>query len=769
MLTSNLFLIGLAGAGMALVFAALMIRKVLKTPEGCEKTVGIAKAIRTGSNAYLKRQLRTVAIIIGPVFLVLFLLAWIPFFISGIPLADWFAGMRGEDAFYLLDLMAPFAFLTGAIFTALSGWIGMKVATNANGRTATACKESLNKGLRVSFSAGTVMGFTVVGLSLLDMVIWFAILRFAIGINDPQVIGNSMIKFGLGVAFMAMFARVGGGIFTKAADVGADLVGKVEAGIPEDDPRNPAVIADNVGDNVGDVAGMGADLYEAFAHAVIATFALGAGLFGFAGLLFPLLICVLGVAASIVGTFFVRTKENASQKSLLKSLHKGTWVAAAITILGSLPIAIAMTFLPVGNNDYAGATRYGRGSNYYGSIGFHNIGIGGEYGQWIWGVYACIVIGVLAGILIGFFTEYYTSDTQKPTKELAEATKTGSATVMIGGVALGMKATVFPVLTIIVAVLGAFFAGGGLSNFMMGMFGIGIGAVGMLSTLGINLATDAFGPVADNAGGIAQMAGMDPCVRERTDALDSLGNTTAATGKGFSIGSTAFTAVALLVSYYQLMPEGINVSITNPMVLVGIFIGGVTAFFFAALCIRAVHKAAQSVVIEVRRQFREIPGLMEGTGAPDYQRCVDMCTRAALRKMIAPAMLTIGVPIVTGLLLGPAGVLGFMGGTVVTGFMLALFMMISGGAWDNAKKYIEAGRLKAIDEKGKPILDADGNEIVFGKGSDEHKAAVMGDTVGDPFKDTAGPSFNILITLSASIALVFVNVAVNTGWLGNLF
>ena len=761
MLTSNLFLLGLAGAGMALVFAALMVRRVLKTPEGDEKTIEIAKAIRAGSNAYLKRQLRTVAIIIGPVFLVLFLLAWVPFFASSVSISDWLAGQRG-DYFVLLDLMAPFAFLTGAFFTGLSGWIGMKVATNANGRTATATKDSLNKGLRVSFSAGTVMGFTVVGLSLLDMVIWFSLLRFAFGIEDPQVIGNSMVKFGLGVAFMAMFARVGGGIFTKAADVGADLVGKVEAGIPEDDPRNPAVIADNVGDNVGDVAGMGADLYEAFAHAVIATFALGGGLFGFVGLLFPLLICVLGVAASIAGTFFVKTKENATQKSLLKSLHSGTWIAAGITILGALPITIAMGFITPAQNGY--------------HIGMYGIGVSSDT-PWIWGIYACIAVGVLAGILVGYFTEHYTSDTKKPTKELAEATKTGSATVMIGGVALGMKATVGPVLTIIVAVLIAFFASGGASEggFMMGMFGIAIGAVGMLSTLGINLATDAFGPVADNAGGIAQMAGMPPEVRQRTDALDSLGNTTAATGKGFSIGSTAFTAVALLVSYYQLLPTDaygavtVNLSITNPMVLIGVFIGGVTAFFFAALCIRAVHKAAQSVVIEVRRQFKEIPGLMEGTAVPDYAACVDLCTKAALRKMIAPALLTIGVPVITGLLLGPAGVLGFMGGTVVTGFMLALFMMISGGAWDNAKKYIEAGRLKAIDEKGKPILDADGNEVILGKGTDEHKAAVMGDTVGDPFKDTAGPSFNILITLSASIALVFVNVAYHTNLLGLMF
>jgi len=738
MLTSNLFLIGLAGAGIALVFAALMVRKVLKQPEGGEDTVRIAKAIRAGANAYLKRQIRTVLIVFVPVFIALFLIAFLPPWIQGAPLLGYNDGYTR-----LLSPFAPFAFISGGFFTGLSGYIGMKIATRANSRTATATKESLNKGLRVSFSAGAVMGFTVVGLSLLDVTLWFVILRFGFGVANPVTLGNTMIKFGLGVAFMAMFSRVGGGIFTKAADVGADLVGKVEVGIPEDDPRNPAVIADNVGDNVGDVAGMGADLYEAFAHAIIACFALGAGAgFGIASMLLPILICVVGVIASVIGTFFVKTKENATQKGLLKSLHRGTWIAAGITVVLALPITLAMGWIP--------------NESYYGAYS----GMAGISGGWIWGIFACVVIGIAAGLLIAFFSEYFTSDTYKPTKELAESTETGSATVMIGGLSLGMKSTVGPVLTVAVAALAAFFASGGVGlGFQAGLYGIAIASVGLVATLGINLATDAFGPVADNAGGIAQMANMDPEVRNRTDALDSLGNTTAATGKGFSIGATAFTAVALLVSYWELTRDSLGaiyvgggmyesaISLINPMLLVGLFIGAVTAFFFAALTIKAVHKAAQCIVVEVRRQFKEIPGLMDGTGEPDYAKCVDICTRSALRKMIAPSLVALVVPIVVGLLMGPSGVIGMMAGIIVTGFVLAIFMMTSGGAWDNAKKYVEAGNHG-------------------GKGSEQHKAAVIGDTVGDPFKDTAGPSFNILITLSSSVALVFAAVAVNTNLLG---
>jgi len=561
------------------------------------------------------------------------------------------------------------------------------------------------------------MGFVVVGFTLLDITAWFLVLHYVFG-EPAAVIGESMIKFGLGVAFMAMFARVGGGIFTKAADVGADLVGKVEVGIPEDDPRNPAVIADNVGDNVGDVAGMGADLYEAYAHAIIATFALGIGAgYSFGGMLLPILICVIGVVASLIATFFVRTKEDASQKTLLRSLHMGTFLAAGITAVAALPLTFFVANLE--------------------SVMQNNV----------WGIFGSIVIGIVSGLLIAFFTEYYTSDTNKPTKELAKSTETGAATVMIGGLSLGMKAAVGPVLTIAIAALISYIISGGMGDaeysLAAGLYGIGIASVGLVATLGINLATDAFGPVVDNAGGIAEMAHLPAEVRERTDALDSLGNTTAATGKGFSIGATGFSALALLVSYVALaegsLGRALDLAITNPPVLIGLFVGTVTAFFFAALTIEAVHKAAQSIVREVRRQFKEIPGLMEGTADPDYAACVDLCTKSALRKMVAPSVLAFIVPIVTGFVLGAEGVVGLLAGIVVTGFALAIFMMTSGGAWDNAKKYVEAGNHG-------------------GKGSDEHKAAVIGDTVGDPFKDTAGPSFNILITLSSSVALVFVGV-----------
>jgi len=714
-----LFWLGIVGAVIAIGFAFIQARKVLRYSEGNETMVKIATAIRVGANAYLKRQYTTVVKFFAMVFIILCALAYLP--------------MAFGAAEGLVNRFAPFAFLTGGFFTGLSGYIGMKVATASNSRTAQAASESLNKGLRVSFSSGSVMGFTVAGLGLLDITIWFLLLRFVFGANDIEI-GQAMVKFGLGVCFMAMFARVGGGIFTKAADVGADLVGKVEAGIPEDDPRNPAVIADNVGDNVGDVAGMGADLYEAYAHAIIATFALGVGVgYSYGGMLLPILMSAVGIIASIIGTYFVRTKEDASQKSLLKSLHRGTFLAAGISAIAALPLTFFVANLQLPGNANATFTEV---------TGFANVVYMRDN---VWGIFGAIILGIGAGLLIGYFTEYFTSDMYKPTKELAEASETGTATVMIGGLALGMKATVGPILTVAFAAILSFIISGGFRdgdiNFYAGLYGIGIAAVGMLSTLGVNLATDAFGPVADNAGGIAQMSHLPEEVRNRTDALDALGNTTAATGKGFSIGSTSFTALALLVSYMALAGVGRDeLSVANPPVLIGLFIGAATAFFFAALTISAVHKAAQSVVIEVRRQFREITGLMEGKAEPDYATCVDLCTQGALKKMVAPSLLALVVPVGTGFLLGAAGVVGLLAGIVVTGFTLAVFMMCSGGAWDNAKKYVESGKLG-------------------GKGSENHKATVIGDTVGDPFKDTAGPSFNILITLSSSVALVFVYLA----------
>jgi K(+)-stimulated pyrophosphate-energized sodium pump len=505
---------------------------------------------------------------------------------------------------------------------------------------------------------------------------------------------------------------VGGGIYTKAADVGADLVGKVEAGIPEDDPRNPATIADNVGDNVGDVAGMGADLYESYVGSILATFSLGAiAGYGFAGMALPMLLAVAGIICSIIGSFLVKTKENATQSSLLKSLRTGTYTAAVLSAL----VAIPLTMVTVGNI----------------------------------GVYVAILCGLIGGCAIGYFTEYYTSDTYKPTQKLADASETGSATIIIGGISLGMKSTMAPILIVAVAVIIAFYAAGGHSDFNMGLYGIGIAAVGMLSTLGITLATDAYGPVADNAGGIAEMAGLPEEVRERTDALDSLGNTTAATGKGFAIGSASLTALALLVSYVSIADSkladagkaAMDLSLTNPTVLVGLFVGAMLVMVFSAFTMSAVQTAAQSIVVEVRRQFKEIPGIMEYKADPDYASCVALCTKGALREMVAPALLAIIVPIVTGLLIGPEGVVGLLGGVSVCGFAVAVYMSNAGGAWDNAKKYIEAGHHG-------------------GKGSDCHKAAVVGDTVGDPFKDTSGPSLNILIKLCSTVSIVFSGVVV---------
>ena len=685
--------IGFIGAAIALLFALAQRSKVMKFSEGTEKMVKIASAIRKGANAYLKHQYSTVAKVFVVVFIILIVIAF---------------ASRGQ----MLSRFTPFAFLTGGIFSMLAGLIGMKIATNSNARTAYAASESLNKGLRVAFSSGSVMGFTVVGLGMLDISMWFMILYFGFKVQDAYTLGNIMVMNGMGASFMALFARVGGGIYTKAADVGADLVGKVEAGIPEDDPRNPATIADNVGDNVGDVAGMGADLYESYVGSILATFALGAVAgYGFKGMLLPILLAVVGIICSIIGSFLVKTKEDATQASLLKSLRTGTYTAAIISAIAAIPL----TYFIVGNM----------------------------------GVYVAILCGLVGGCLIGYFTEFFTSDTYKPTQELSDASETGSATIIIGGIALGMKSTLPSILIVAAAVIVSFFAAGGAGSFSMGLYGIGIAAVGMLSTLGITLATDAYGPVADNAGGIAEMSGLPEEVRERTDALDSLGNTTAATGKGFAIGSASLTALALLVSYVTIAndrlaaagKELMNLTLTNPTVLVGLFIGAMLTMVFSAFTMSAVQKAAQSIVVEVRRQFREIAGIMEYENDPDYESCVMLCTKGALHEMVAPALLAIVVPIITGIILGPEAVVGLLGGVSVCGFAMAVFMSNSGGAWDNAKKYIEAGHHG-------------------GKGSECHKAAVVGDTVGDPFKDTSGPSLNILIKLCSTVSIVFSGVVV---------
>ena len=696
----NLFWLGFAGALIALIFALTQAKKVLKFSEGTELMQKLASSIRKGANAYLKRQYTTVAKIFIIVFVILLILAW-----RGM-LDNWFI---------------PFAFLTGGIWSMLAGFIGMKIATNSNARTAQAASESLNKGLRVAFSSGSVMGFTVVGLGMLDITIWFFLLRYAFGIDDPVALGNIMVMNGMGASFMALFARVGGGIFTKAADVGADLVGKVEAGIPEDDPRNPATIADNVGDNVGDVAGMGADLYESYVGSILATFALGATAYASEGLewnaiLLPLVISVVGVVCSVFGTFLIRTREEATQKSLLATLRKGTYTAAVLAAVIGAPV----TYFLMGS----------------------------------WGPYIAILAGLVAGCAIGYFTEYYTSDTYKPTQALADSTETGAATTIIGGISLGMKSTAAPIVIIGIAIIVSFLAAGGTLStasgeyellFSKGLYGIGIAAVGMLSTLGITLATDAYGPVADNAGGIAEMSGLGEEVRNRTDALDSLGNTTAATGKGFAIGSASLTALALLVSYVNIVQENteetLNFTLTSPTVLVGMFIGAMLTFVFSAFTMSAVQKAAQSIVVEVRRQFKEIPGIMEHKADPDYASCVSLCTKGALHEMVVPSLLAIVVPVVTGLILGAEAVVGLLGGVTVTGFVVAVFMSNAGGAWDNAKKYIEGGHHG-------------------GKGSECHKAAVVGDTVGDPFKDTSGPAINILIKLTSTVSIVFAGLIV---------
>lgn len=720
------FAIGIAGAIIALCFALLQARKVMKFGEGTDTMKKVAEAIRVGASAYLKRQFKVVAIFYVVVVAVLGLLA-----------------VLGHASPFI-----PFAFLSGGILSQFSSFIGMRIATRANVRTAQASSESLNKGLKVAFASGTVMSFTVVGLAILDVSIWFLLLHFVFQL-EPYQIAENMVMFGVGVATFALFARVGGGIFTKAADVGADLVGKVEAGIPEDDSRNPATIADNVGDNVGDVAGMGADLYESYLKCMHAGIALGYVAFigrgedmVIAAMFLPVALAVVGMLASLFGTFLIRTKEKASQAQLLTTLRIGTYSAAGIAVIAFLPV----TWFVLRNLT----------------------------DSWF-GFYVSIVTGVLAGTLIAYSTEYFTSTHYKPARELAKSCETGPATLVIAGIALGMKSTVAPVLIVAVAVIVSFIAAGGVMDtshadyaisFSYGLYGIGLAAVGMLSTLGITLATDAYGPVADNAGGIAEMSHMPPEVRERTDALDALGNTTAATGKGFAVGSAALTSLALLVSYINIARRhvaehggytafneygdrihaetgslfpGLNLALDNPSVLIGLFIGAMLVFVFASMTMSAVQRVAQSIVIEVRRQFREIKGIMEGKADPDYATCVDLCTKGALKEMVMPTVTTIVVTVITGLVLGVEGVVGFIGGATILGFVVAIFMNNAGGAWDNAKKYIEGGKHG-------------------GKGSDCHKAAVIGDTIGDPFKDTTGPSINVLFKLVATVSITIVSI-----------
>ncbi len=685
-----LALFTLIGSLIALIFAATRAHKVLKEDEGTDLMKKISSSIRSGATAYLKRQYKILLIFFGGMFIVLCIMA----------------------ACRLLTWFVPFAFITGGFFSGLSGYIGMNIATRANARTANACRKSLNKGLTIAFSAGSVMGFTVVGLGLLDISIWFFILKLGFKLGAAEIT-SAMLTFGMGASSMALFARVGGGIYTKAADVGADLVGKVEADIPEDDPRNPAVIADNVGDNVGDVAGMGADLYESYVSSIISACALGVVAFGdFKAMAIPMALAAIGVITSIIGSFLVRTGESTEQSKLLKALRRGTNTSAVLIGIISLPLVLYV------------------------------------FGKEHIGFYFAILAGLIAGVLIGFFTEYFTSDNYKPTKNLAAKALTGSATIMIGGIGLGMLSTALPVIIVAVAILIAFGASGGFANGDMGLYGIALAAVGMLSTLGITLATDAYGPIADNAGGIAEMASLEPEVRNRTDALDSLGNTTAATGKGFAIGSAALTALALIASYISKVKSlgvadaDINDSIMNPMVLIGLFIGACLPFVFAALTMNSVGRAAQSIVVEVRRQFKEIKGLMKGEADADYASCVDICTSASLKEMVMPTILAIVTPIVTGLVLGYNGVIGMLAGATATGFLMAIFMANSGGAWDNAKKHIESGNYG-------------------GKGSEAHKAAVIGDTVGDPFKDTSGPSINILIKLLSMVSIVFAGLVVS--------
>ena len=733
---TTLMYVVLAASVLALGFAYYFYRWMLGKEEGTELMRTIASHVRKGAMAYLKQQYKVVTIVFVVLAVVFAVMAY----------------------FNLQNGIVWFAFLTGGFFSGLAGFFGMKTATYASARTANAARQTLNAGLQVAFRSGAVMGLTVVGLALLDISGWFLILQKTgllalVGADaDLITITTTMLTFGMGASTQALFARVGGGIYTKAADVGADLVGKTEYNIPEDDPRNPATIADNVGDNVGDVAGMGADLYESYAGSILATMALGASAFAGAAVegmqmkavLAPSLIAACGVLLSIIGIYLVKTKEDAGMKELLRALAIGTNTAAVLIA--------AVTF------------------------GIFAWLFGTETDLW-WQVSLSVVVGLLAGVIIGQSTEYYTSQSYKPTQKVSESSQTGPATVIISGLGLGMLSTAVPVITVGVAIILAYLCANGFhvefsaANLSMGLYGIGIAAVGMLSTLGITLATDAYGPIADNAGGNAEMSGLPAEVRQRTDALDALGNTTAATGKGFAIGSAALTALALLASYVEeikialirtgeALPNGVeaakatlvdfmeayNVNLMNPIVLVGIFIGSMMAFLFCGLTMNAVGRAAQKMVEEVRRQFRTIKGILEGKADPDYARCVAISTKGAQHEMLLPSILAIIVPIITGLVLGVAGVLGLLIGGLATGFVLAVFMANAGGAWDNAKKYVEEGHFG-------------------GKGSDSHKATVVGDTVGDPFKDTSGPSLNILIKLMSMVSIVMAGLTVSVSLL----
>jgi K(+)-stimulated pyrophosphate-energized sodium pump len=721
-----LFVIAPVSAVVALFFAFVFYKKVMKLSEGTEKMVEIAEAVRQGARAYLKQQYKIVAIFFVIAALFLAFLS----FILGVQ-SPW----------------TPFAFLTGGFFSGLAGFIGMITATIASARTTNQARESLDKALKVAFRSGAVMGLVVVGLALVDITVWFIVLHIMLK-NSLVVTTVTMLSFGMGASLQALFARVGGGIYTKAADVGADLVGKVEQNIPEDDPRNPATIADNVGDNVGDVAGMGADLYESYAGSVLASAALGASAFltaakglAYNAVILPMVIAGIGILASILGIFLVRTREGASQKELLGSLGFGINVSSVLIIIGSF---VSVKLLLPGNL----------------------------------GLFGSIVVGLIVGIIVGKSVEYYTSHSYKPTRDVAGQTSTGEATVIIGGLASGMISTAIPVIAVTVGIMGAFGFAGGFKegNLIMGLYGIGVAAVGMLSTLGITLATDAYGPIADNAGGNAEMAGLPAEVRKRTDALDSLGNTTAATGKGFAIGSAALTALALLAAYIEEIKMGMKhivehgsklpeylsqfntpelidkisiesfmeifkVNLMNPKVIVGVFLGSMMAFVFSGLTMNAVGRAAARMVDEVRRQFKEIAGILEGKAKPDYQSCVQISIQGAQKEMILPSSLAIAVPILTGVVLGVSGVMGLLVGALGSGFILAIFMANAGGTWDNAKKYIEEGNLG-------------------GKGSPAHKAGVVGDTVGDPLKDTSGPSLNILIKLMSMISIVVAGLSV---------
>ncbi|MBQ7742977.1 MAG: sodium-translocating pyrophosphatase [Bacteroidaceae bacterium] len=709
----------LIALGMALYFFLQM----KKEDEGTPRMREIAEHVRKGAMAYLKQQYKIVAIVFVVLAIIFAVMAY---------------------GFQMQNPWVPFAFLTGGLFSGLAGFFGMKTATYASARTANAARKSLDGGLRVAFRSGAVMGLTVVGLGLLDIALWYLILNAA-GVDSLITITTTMLTFGMGASTQALFARVGGGIYTKAADVGADIVGKVEADIPEDDPRNPATIADNVGDNVGDVAGMGADLYESYCGSILSTAALGATAFAInpemqiKSVIAPMIIAAVGIFLSLFGIFLVRTKEGATMKQLLRSLGVGTNISAALIAVASF----AILYL----------------------LGIDN---------WV-GVSFSVVTGLLAGVIIGQATEYYTSHSYKPTQKISEASKTGAATVIIKGVGTGMISTMVPVVTISVAILLSYLCANGFQlevtaeNLSRGLYGIGIAAVGMLSTLGITLATDAYGPIADNAGGNAEMSELGEDVRKRTDALDALGNTTAATGKGFAIGSAALTALALLASYIEEIKEAVarlaeagnahmqeiinkisdipsfmdyfQVNLMNPKVIVGVFVGAMAAFLFSGITMGAVGRAAEDMVQEVRRQFREIKGILEGKGTPDYKRCVEISTRSAQREMIFPSLLAIIIPIIVGVVLGVAGVLGLLVGGLAAGFTLAIFMSNAGGAWDNAKKMVEEGHFG-------------------GKGSECHKATIVGDTVGDPFKDTSGPSLNILIKLMSMVSIVMAGLTV---------